>query len=203
MQRYTRSLGPSLLFVFVYATLSFLFSLLSWGRVEGVPAVPKIGLWTVLDIILHPMAGALAALPSRRPTLIMAGALGAIFLDVDHLGLRLGLPIPGRASHALAFMALGAVAMGLFSHYRLLGQAGPPLLWGAVATASFLSHIAVDALFPNAHVPLWAPLVATPVQLSPLVGVAYQLAAMAIVWIAYRWYSAKGTSDSRRLKAPQ
>jgi hypothetical protein len=201
MQRLRNFLGPPLLIGLIYALFSFFFSFLSWGSVEGVRFAPKIDSGLVLHLALHSMAGLLAALPSRRPSLITVGALGPLLLDVDHVGAMLGLPIPGRASHTFIFMSVAAVGMGLLARYSVLGRTSPPLLLSAIAMAILLAHIAVDALYPNAHAPLWAPLVVTEVQLTPLAGVAYQLAAVLLVWIAHLWYSIQGIPGFKMWKA--
>ena len=186
-------------FSLVFFVTSLLFTLLSWDRIEPhheleVPI--KSGpepLWIldqygllgmVLHASMHVLVGCMIASLSRRPDIIIASGIVALLIDVDHIGLLLGVPTVFRASHSFGFMVLVAVVMGLLASSGFLGRRAPPLLVGAVAAASVSVHTALDAIITELGSPLWAPLSFKLLELTSLSAVALLGTALMLVLAA-------------------
>jgi hypothetical protein len=167
----------------VYACLSVLFSLLSWGEAETKVQVPGASQGLLLHVLKHLAFGVVAALPSRRLSLIVASGVAVLVMDVDHLGSALDLPTVSHAGHSLGFAALlGGVIWGLARRGFLGGVS--PILVSAVAVASVSAHVAIDALSIGRHLPLWAPATFTAIEIPRLSAVPFELGAVLLVWAA-------------------
>src|SRR4051812_21367576 len=116
-----RRVAKPVTFASAFAALSLLFSLLSWGqgtiRQVSFPP-PEVSL--ALHMLTHALLGGLVALPSGRPQYVVAGALAAVLIDVDHLGSIAGLPMVTRTAHSFGFMAVSAIGMYALTRWSKL-----------------------------------------------------------------------------------
>jgi hypothetical protein len=151
----------------------------------GLGHLPTASTALVMHVAVHGFYGALAALPTRRHGPIIAMALGAILIDVDHLAWYVGWPVPPRTNHSLFFLVLAPLLMAVVARAGLLGPGGTPRLAAAMAVSTVLAHLAWDALTGGeARVPFWLPVSARQVPVSPSVGAMLELTAVAVMWVA-------------------
>lgn len=132
------------------------------------------------------MAGALAALPAGNRAAALACGLAAAALDVDHAASYAGLPVPGRASHTLLFLALAPLALAQASRAGWFAGLGAPRMVWAITFAAVLSHFAWDSLSTAAGLPLLLPFATGEAGPAPLLGVALQTLGTVAVWAAAR-----------------
>ncbi len=170
-------------FILFYACLSVLFSLLSWGQADTKVQVPGASSGLLLHPLKHLAFGVVAALPTRRLSLIVASGVAVLVIDVDHLGSALNLPTTSHASHSLGFAAMLGVVMWGLARRGFLGGASP-ILVSAVAVASVTAHMALDALSSGSHLPLWAPVTFTAIEIPTLSAIPFELGAVLLVWAA-------------------
>lgn len=160
-------------FSVVLIIFSLAFTLLSWGKSEPHPIWSQgesdlTGL--IFHLIRHGLVGGVIALPTRRPNIILASALAALLIDVDHIG-WLGLPTVSRSTHSFGFLLLITGVMGVLARKGFLGANTPTVLAAAVAGAAVAAHIAVDIIDTEPIAPLWAPLTFRLLELDLLLAV--------------------------------
>jgi hypothetical protein len=179
-------LGIIILFSITFAAASLLFSLLSWGRAGPEPRPEMLPYLSggLLDLVEHAVLGSIAALPTRRKLAIIICALGAVLIDVDHIGFVLGLPMQGRPSHGVTFAAVVFLIAFLLARKGILGRQIQPLVLGSLAFASVMAHLAWDAIDGGANFPLCMPFSSRLMFVSPFGGVLLELGAAVLVWAA-------------------
>jgi len=175
----------ALRFSIVFSAVSFLVSLLSWGRGGGLGTFPDASPVLLLHMAIHAFYGAVAALPTRRRGPIIAMAVSAMMIDVDHVAYYLGWPVPPRTSHSLFFLFLAPMVMALAARMSLLGHKTSPRMAAGMALGIILAHLAWDALTGgDARVPFWLPISARQVPLPSTLGATLELAAVSLIWFA-------------------
>ncbi len=182
---YSRESRAMVSLVLVFAALSLLFSLSSWGR--AVP--PSIGtplgiIHEIPDVIGHLLFGMLACLPSRQRPLIVTGGLLGVVLDADHLGRLIGFPLLSRASHSVGFLIVAAIAVGLFTRQGYLKLRVTSWTASAIAAAIVVGHIALDAFIGYGSVPMLAPFSFTEYTFSRIEGLELEVIAFLLVLAA-------------------
>jgi uncharacterized membrane protein YwaF len=146
-------------FVLAFTALSLLFTLLSWGHASSEPFWERTEVASgdlAFHLLRHALLGGLVALPTRRIDYILAAAIAAVLIDVDHLNL-LGIPTVSRSSHSLGFLVLIMVTMGTLARLGLLGEKAPAVLTSVVAGAAVCAHVTLDVVETSGYFPLWAP----------------------------------------------
>jgi hypothetical protein len=170
-------------FILAFTAVSFLFTLLSWGRVSPQPFwVGSEGdsLSLMFHLMRHALLGGMVALPTRRLNYVLAGSLAALLIDVDHLG-WLGVPTVSRSSHSLGFLVIVVMTMGILAHKGILGNKVPAVLTSVVAGAVVCAHVTLDILETQPYFPIWAPISFEMVRLTDAWAVAlYGLALIAV-----------------------
>ena len=175
-------------FSVLYSALSLAVHFSTWGQVAPWPGeLPGTTGTLLAHEIAHASLGALAALPSRRVTPMVMASLASVLIDVDHVGQLIGLPLVARSSHSVFFFLFAGIVLWLLARLGVFGRRVSPLLVGAVAAASVLAHMAVDAALPGSGMPLMAPFSPARFEVSGGVGVALEGAAMSLVWLAWRY----------------
>ncbi len=171
-----------ILFSAIIATSSFLFSFLSWGlAIHRIPILEnKQGI--LIELVEHAAVGALVALPTRRKVAILTCALGAMLIDVDHIGALVGLPTDARASHAVTFAVVVVPVIFSLARKGIFGQQPRPLFVASLALASFIAHLAWDAIYGGADFPLWMPFSNRLVFVPPFGGVLLAITAALLLW---------------------
>ena len=174
-----------ILFCIVFTASSFLFSFLSWGRAAlGPPEISGSVLSGLIELGEHAAFGALAALPTRSSINILLGAICAVSIDVDHFGSVIGLPMDGRASHAVPFALLVFVIIFLLARKGIFGKDVSPLVAGSIALTAVVSHLALDATVGGGGFPLWMPFSIDLVSIPVWGGVLLEIIAVILVWTA-------------------
>ncbi len=181
-----------------YMALSVAFSLFAWSDHLSAPrGLPHVGLAAMgAEIGGHLLFGFLAALPTRRASLMGTGALLAILIDADHLLYYLGLSNVGRPSHSFIFMIAAmlaiAVAVRLFGSRNLTSAQVALLVMTGV-----LAHFAFDSI-TGGGMPLLFPLTNAEYIPGPTGGVLFEAAALvAGIACAFAGRRAPGTEAVR------
>ena len=169
-------------FISIYAVVSVLFTVLSWGHPEPARRLPDATPDLALHLLIHVAFGVIAALPSGRLSLIVASGIAVLVIDVDHIAWGSGVPTASHASHSIGFALLIGFTTWALARQGFF-QGVPPVLLAAVAVASVPAHIAADAV-ASGRVPLFAPVTFTRVDLAPLSGVLFLLGGVVLVWAA-------------------
>ena len=195
MRQIVSKLRFTVIFTAAFTISSFLFSFLSWGQtVPGSSVISELktdvpGL--LGHMAAHALLGALAALSTLSVAPVLTAALGAMFIDVDHIGYYLELPMEGRASHSLLFAMSSGVLVFWLTRRGWFGREVPPLVASSIAVASVLAHIALDSITGDPFIPVWMPFYRGLVTVPPPVGVLIEAIAVIAVWAAtiapYRW----------------
>jgi hypothetical protein len=169
-------------FVFAFTAASFLFGLLSWSRGSGNGSLPTASLALLVHLFVHGLFGIAVALPTGRRGPILAMALSAVLIDVDHLANYIGWPVPPRTSHSLFFLVLAPCILGLLARSGWLGTKVSPTMAASMAFSAVLAHLAWDALSGGeTRVPLWLPFSNAPFTMNAVVGFGLELAAVAVM----------------------
>jgi hypothetical protein len=169
-----------ILFPAAFTAASFLFSLLSWGRVPHVGGTAWTPASALIELGEHAAFGAVVALPTRRPVPILVATLCAMSLDVDHFGSMIGLPMDGRASHVALFAVLVTVVVFLLARRGSLGREIPTPMAASIALATFMAHLAWDAAGGGGDFRLWMPFSTAEVLISPVGGIILEVSAVAL-----------------------
>ncbi len=172
-------------FTLAFTSASFLLSLLSWSLSPGHGHFPIAGAALIFHMSVHAVYGAVAAVPTRRREVVVAMALCAMLIDVDHLAYFLGWPVPPRTSHSALFLLVAPTLMGLAARAGLLGRVVSPRLAASMGFSTVLAHLAWDAVTANeTRIPLWLPFSTTLFPLSGTVGGILELIAIGLMWLA-------------------
>jgi len=164
---------------------SFVVSLLSWSHGIGLGQFPAATTGILLHLAFHAVYGAIAAVPTRRRATIIAMALSALAIDLDHLAYYLGWPVPPRASHSLFFLVLAPILMALAARFGLLGREMSPRMAAGMALATVMSHLAWDAVTAGeTRIPFWLPFSVRPVLFSTATGAMLEVGAAVVMWWA-------------------
>jgi len=118
-----------------------------WEVPRGVGlAYARISPAMWLDSLRHGVAGlALGALSYGSPSMAVLAALYSMALDLDHAPYLVGLPVPGRISHSLMFLAVSSLTCWAVTRDRR---------HVLMLISCLLLHYALDGL----NVPLLFPL---------------------------------------------
>lgn len=130
MRRIVSKLRFIVFFTAAFTISSFLFSFVSWGEpVTGSHVISELGMklpGISGHMAAHALLGALAALPTLSVAPVLAAALGATLIDVDHIGYFLELPMEGRTSHSLLFAVISGALVFWLTRRGWLGREAPP-----------------------------------------------------------------------------
>lgn len=183
------------IFTAIFTIFSFLFSFVSWGQpISDSHDISDLN--TKLPGLLghmaeHALLGALAALPTLSVAPVLTAALGAMFIDVDHVGYFSGLLMEGRTSHSLIFAVISGALVFWLTRRGWLGREVKPQVAASIAVASVLAHISLDSITGDPLIPLWMPFYRALVTVPPPGGVLIEAIAVIVVWAAtvvpYRW----------------
>lgn len=162
----------------LYLALSVAFSFFAWSNHYSAPrGLPHVGLVAIgAEIGGHLLFGFLAALPTRKTSLMGTSALLAILIDADHLLYYIGLSSEGRPSHSFIFIivAMLAIAVAL----RLVGSRNFTSAQVALLVMTgILAHLAFDSI-TGGGMPLLFPLTKAEYIPGPTGGVLFEAAAL-------------------------
>lgn len=144
----------------IYIILDLAFSAFAFPEFLASPIHPDgprglrvVPVWHELE---HASLAFFAGLFTMDLGLAFMALLFAIFLDVDHIPIMLGLNVPVRASHSLLFAILAGLTIGVF--FR---RPTKRFDWG-LATATItgvMTHLVLDAteapFRPFSPFPIW------------------------------------------------
>ena len=193
-------------FALVYATVSLVFSLLSWGQVPRSEAV-FLHPWTLvtggltIHMATHAIFGALAGLPSRDGRIIAAGVIAVVVIDFDHVGAFTGLPFAGRTGHSPAFLFLATVVVRQLAKAGFFRVSLQPIQMAAITAASVPAHMAVDAMSHGGPMPVLAPISFTGIFIPSWTVWLLQGAALLAVWASGAWVSKQRRPSPDPLKS--
>ena len=149
-----RALRSALPLAVVYAALALAWSL--FGFLSPVAPPPHYHEYSLGQLVQevggHILFGAVAALPTLDPALIMLCGAESILIDADHLLPAFNVPVEPRIAHSISF----ALVVGLLTA-RAAREGGKGRGVLGVAWAALAAHMSFDVFAGDGFFPLLAP----------------------------------------------
>lgn len=136
--------------LFLYGTLSFLFSLIGIFLPFHSPSDNPLASATVEHIVGHIVWGMMAAFITFSFRYIFLSGFFALILDADHLVSFFSTDVVIRMGHSITFAIVSAICMILIFRKR-------DYLLGAIAFGAVFSHMSFDTLRGSGTFPLFTP----------------------------------------------
>lgn len=169
--------------IFLYGTLSFLFSIIGIFLPFQSPSDNPLDSATIEHIVGHIFWGMMAAILTLKFRYIFLSGLFALILDADHFVSFFGIDVVIRMGHSIPFAVLAAFSMMLIFRKR-------DYLLGAIAFGAVFSHMSFDTLRGSGTFPIFTPFSEFVTNFNDLDWIILQLIAVGVI-IAVKLISKK------------
>lgn len=160
--------------IFLYGTLSFLFSIIGVFLPFHSPSDNPLASATLQHIIGHIIWGMMAAFVTLSFRYIFLSGFFALILDADHLVSFLGVDVVIRMGHSIPFAIVSAICMVLIFRKR-------DYLLGAISFGAVFSHMSFDTLRGSGTFPIFTPFSEYVTNFNNIDWILLQLVAIGVI----------------------
>ncbi len=160
--------------LFLYGTLSFLFSIIGIFLPSPSPTDNPLASATLQHIIGHIIWGMMASFVTLSFRYIFLSGFFALILDADHLVSFFDIDVVIRMSHSIPFAVISAICMVLIFRKR-------DYLLGAVSFGAVFSHMSFDTLRGSGTFPIFTPFSEYVTNFNDIDWILLQLTAIGVI----------------------
>ena len=163
--------------LFLYTSLSFLFSLIGIFLPFHSPSDDPLASATIVHITGHIIWGMMAAFVTLSIRYIFLGGSFGLLLDGDHLVEFFGIDVVTRMGHSIPFAILATFCMIYLFSKR-------DYILGAISFGAVFSHMSFDTLRGSGTFPIFTPFSEYVTSFNEIDWIYLQLIAVGGILIA-------------------